>query len=77
MTPLNLSPDELLSTTRTVRKRLDLTRRVEQELLEGCLDLAFQAPTGGNRQGWHFVLVADAGRKKALADLYPQVQEGE
>ena len=40
MTPLNLSPDELLSTTRTVRKRLDLTRRVEQELLEECLDLA-------------------------------------
>ncbi len=70
MTPLNLSPDELLSTTRTVRKRLDLTRRVEPELLEECLDLAFQAPTGGNLQGWHFVLVADAGRKKALADLY-------
>jgi hypothetical protein len=44
MTPLNLTPDELLSTTRTVRKRLDLTRRVEPELLEECLDLAFQAP---------------------------------
>ena len=70
MTPLNLTPDELLSTTRTVRKRLDLTRRVERELLVECLDLAFQAPTGGNLQGWHFVLVTDAGRKKSLADLY-------
>jgi nitroreductase len=66
----DLTPDELLSTTRTVRKRLDLNRPVERELLEECLALAFQAPTGGNRQGWHFVLVADAGRKKALADLY-------
>jgi len=70
MTPGNLTPDELLSTTRTVRKRLDLNRPVERELLEECLDLAFQAPTGGNLQGWHFVLVTDAGRKKALAGLY-------
>jgi nitroreductase len=44
----DLTPDELLSTTRTVRKRLDLTRPFERELLEECLDLAFQAPTGGN-----------------------------
>src|SRR5947199_8178214 len=70
MTPGNLTPDELLSTTRTVRKRLDLNRPVERELLEECLDLAFQAPTGGNLQGWHFVLVTDADRKKALAGLY-------
>jgi nitroreductase len=70
MTPLNLTPDELLSTTRTVRKRLDLTRPVEPELLEECIDLAFQAPSGGNLQGWHFMLVTDADRKKALAELY-------
>src|SRR5215470_1461531 len=70
MTPLDLTPDELLSTTRTVRKRLDLTRPVERELLEECLDLAFQAPTGGNLQGWHFVLVTDSDRKRAIADLY-------
>ena len=43
---------------------------VERELLEECLDLAFQAPTGGNLQGWHFVLVTEGGRKKAIADLY-------
>jgi nitroreductase len=70
MTSRDLTPDELLSTTRTVRKRLDLTRPVERELLEECLDLAFQAPTGGNLQGWHFVLVTEPSRKKALADLY-------
>jgi nitroreductase len=70
MTPRDLTPDELLSTTRAVRKRLDLTRPVERDLLEECLDLAFQAPTGGNAQGWHFLLVTGADRKQALADLY-------
>lgn len=70
MTPRDLTPDELLSTTRAVRKRLDLARPVERDLLEECLDLALQAPTGGNAQGWHFLLVTDAGRKQALADLY-------
>jgi len=63
MTPHDLTPDELLSTTRAVRKRLDLTRPVERELLEECLDLAFQAPTAGNLQHWHFVLVTEADRK--------------
>jgi len=70
MTPGDLTPDELLSTTRTVRKRLDLNRPVKRELLEECLGLAFQAPTGGNLQGWHFMLVTETGRKRALADLY-------
>jgi nitroreductase len=68
--PLDLTPDQLLSTTRTVRKRLDLSRPVERELLQECFDLAFQAPTGGNQQGWHFVVVTDADQKKALAELY-------
>ena len=70
ITPRDLTPDELLSTTRAVRRRLDLTRPVERALLEECLDLAFQAPTRGNLQGWHFVLVTEPGRKQALADLY-------
>jgi nitroreductase len=69
-TTLDLTPDELLSTTRAVRKRLDLTRPVERELLEDCLDLAFQAPTAGGQEGWHFLLVTEAGEKKAIADLY-------
>jgi nitroreductase len=70
VTTLNLTSDQLLSTTRTVRKRLDLTRPVERDVLDECLDLAFQAPSGGNAQGWHFVLVADAERKMAISDLY-------
>jgi nitroreductase len=67
---LDLTPDQLLSTTRTVRKRLDLTRPVERKLLEECLDLALQAPTGGNLQGWHFILVTDPEPKRAISDLY-------
>ena len=57
---LDLTPDELLSTTRAVRKRLDLTRPVPRELLEECLNLAQQAPTAGYSQTWHFVVVTDA-----------------
>jgi nitroreductase len=70
VTLLNLTPDELLSTTRSVRKRLDFERPVERELLEQCVDLAFQAPSGGDAQSWHFVLVTDPGRKRLLSDLY-------
>ena len=61
MAELNLTADQLLSTTRTVRKHLDLTRPVEREVLDECHDLAFR-PSGGNAQGWHFVIVADAER---------------
>ncbi len=68
--PRDLTPDQLLATTRAVRKRLDLSCAVERELLEECLDLAFQAPTGGNLQGWHFLLVTEAGRKRAISELY-------
>jgi nitroreductase len=67
---LSLGPDELLSTTRSVRKRLDLSRPVEPELLRECIDLATQAPTGGNNQGWHFVVVTDAEKRAKLAEWY-------
>ena len=67
---LNLSADEVLSTTRSVRKRLDFVRPVERAVVEECIDLALQAPTGSNGQGWHFVVVEDAEKKAALADLY-------
>ncbi len=65
-----MTADEVLSTTRAVRKRLDLTRPVERELLLECLALAQQAPTGGNRQGWGFVVVTDPAKRLALAELY-------
>jgi len=67
---LDLSPDQLLTTTRSVRKRLDLARPVEPEVLRECLEIALQAPTGGNRQSWHFVVVTDAEKRLSIADLY-------
>ncbi len=70
MTLLNLTPDELLTTTRSVRKRLDFSRPVEPALIRECLELAVQAPTGGNRQTWHFVVVTDAQQRQALGDIY-------
>ena len=62
--------DELLATTRAVRKRLDLTRPVQREVIEQCLELAIQAPTGSNSQTWRWVVVDDADKRKGLADLY-------
>lgn len=62
--------DELLATTRAVRKRLDLAKPVPREIINECLELAVQAPTGSNSQGWRWVVVDDAGKRKALADLY-------
>ena len=70
MTVLPLSPDELLTTTRSVRKRLDLTRPVPLELVRECLEAALQAPTGGNRQGWHWVVVTDPELRAGIAGYY-------
>jgi nitroreductase len=67
---LNLSVDELLTTTRSVRKRLDFEKPVPKDVLLECLELALQAPTGSNSQGWQFVFVDDEDKKKALADIY-------
>src|SRR5690242_9105821 len=67
---LNLSADEVLTSTRSVRKRLDFDRPVPREVLMECLDLALQAPTGSNAQGWQWVFVEDADKRKALADIY-------
>jgi nitroreductase len=72
MSLLELTSDELLSTTRAVRKRLDLTRPVEPELIRECVELAVQAPTGSNIQGWHFLIVTDAEKRKALGEFYRQ-----
>ena len=78
---LELTPDELLSTTRAVRKRLDLGRPVEREVIEECLRLAQQAPTASYSQNWHFVVVTDPEKRAALGELwrevaYPYLQRG-
>jgi nitroreductase len=70
MATLNLTPDELLTTTRSVRKRLDFSRPVEPEIIQECLEVALQAPNGGNRQGWQWVVVTDAEKRQALGDIY-------
>ena len=62
--------DALLSTTRAVRKRLDFERDVPDDVLLECLQLATQAPTGSNRQGWRWMIVRDSEKKEALADMY-------
>ena len=67
---LGLSADEVLTTTRSVRKRLDLERPVEREVIEECLEIALQAPTGSNTQGWQWVFVTDPEKKKIIADYY-------
>jgi nitroreductase len=72
---LDLSPDELLSTTRTVRKRLDFSRPVPRALIEECIDIAVQAPTGGFKQNWHWVVVGDEQTKNAIAAIYRQSWE--
>lgn len=67
---LPLDPDQLLTTTRAVRKRLDLARPVDLGVVKECLEVALQAPTGSNAQGWHFVVVTDAVKRRGLAELY-------
>ena len=62
--------DELLSTTRAVRKRLDFERPVPRDTIMECIRLSMQAPTGSNRQGWRWMVVDDAVKRAALADLY-------
>ena len=67
---LGLSVHDVLTTTRSVRRRLDLDRPVDDELIKECLEYAVQAPTGSNRQGWRFVVVTDPEKRAGLADLY-------
>ena len=68
--------DDLLATTRAVRKRLDLSKPVPRELINECLELAVQAPTGSNSQTWRWLVVEDADQRKALADIYRKGAEG-
>lgn len=70
MTVLDLSAEELLTTTRAVRHRLDLDRPVDPALLRRCVEIALQAPSGRNEQGWNFVIVTEPERRAALAELW-------
>lgn len=70
MSLLPLSPDDLLSTTRAVRKRLDLDRPVPDGVIRECVAMALQAPSGSNRITMQFVVVRDPAKRKAIGDLY-------
>lgn len=62
--------DHLLTTTRTVRRRLDLERPVERDVILDCLRLAVQAPTGSNLQSWRWVVVTDEDVRRRVGDVY-------
>ncbi|MBB5107926.1 nitroreductase family protein [Streptomyces spectabilis] len=70
MALLDLTPDQLLTTTRSVRKRLDLTRPVPLALVKECIEIALQAPSGSNRQTWHWMVVTDTARRAEIGRYY-------
>ncbi|GAA1393930.1 nitroreductase family protein [Kitasatospora putterlickiae] len=72
---LPATPDELLTTTRSVRLRLDLNRPVDLAEVRACVETALQAPNGGNTQRWHWVVVADDGLRERVAAVYRRVFE--
>ena len=63
------SVDHVLTTTRAVRRRLDLGRPVERELIESCIDIAIQAPTALNGETWHFVVITEPSQRAAVAEI--------
>lgn len=67
---MNLSATDMLTSTRSVRKRLDLDTPVPHEIIGQCIDIALQAPSGSNRQGWQWMVVTEPELKKGLADIY-------
>jgi nitroreductase len=75
MPTLPLSPDELLTTTRCVRKRLDLTRPVPLDLVRECLEIALQAPSASNRQAWHWMVIKDEDVRRMIGDYYRRAVE--
>lgn len=70
---LDMTPDEMLATTRSVRRRLDFGRQVDPELLTQCLELGLQAPTGSLRQDWHFVVSTDPTQCRQVGEVYKRV----
>ena len=64
------SIDYILQTTRSVRKRLDLARSVDKEVILRCLEIALQAPTGSNAQGWKFLVVTDKEKIRKIGEYY-------
>ena len=70
---LELSADEVLTTTRSVRRRLNLEKEVNPEILKECLNIALQAPTGSLRQDWHYVVSTDRDQCHEVGTIYHEV----
>lgn len=70
-----MDAETLLTTTRAVRRRLDLNRPVPRELVEDCVRLAIQSPSGGNRTAYRFVIVDDPAQREAIAAIYRRAFE--
>jgi nitroreductase len=65
-----MTPEELLTTTRSVRRRLDLSRPVPSKLIQECIEIAIQAPTGSNRQQWQWVVITDPATRRFIGERY-------
>lgn len=72
---LPLDPDQLLTTTRAVRKRLDFSRPVDDQIVRECVDVAMQSPSGSNNMTMRFVIVRDETKRKAIGEIYRQCYE--
>ena len=72
MPQLDLTNDELLTTTRAVRKRLDYDRPVDDEDIRDCVRIAMQAPSGSNSMTMQFVIVQDEAKRAAIGEIYRQ-----
>jgi nitroreductase len=69
------SVDELLTTTRSVRRRLDLTRPVGRDVILECLQIAMQAPTASNAQDWRWLVITDPDKRAEIAEIYRSIGE--
>ena len=72
---LPLDADQLLTTTRAVRKRLDFSRPVEDSVIRECVEIAMQSPSGSNNMTMQFVVVRDEAKRKAIGEVYRQCYE--
>ena len=70
MAKLGLSADEVLTTTRSVRKRLDFDRPVAREIVTECIEIAHQSPSGSNSMRWRWLIIDDQAGKDFLAEIY-------
>ena len=67
---LDLTLDELLTTTRTVRRRLDFDKPVDRRVVEECMEIALQAPNGGNINGWRWIAIDDRSLIREISKVY-------